>query len=93
MLSALRYTFELVETWHGRKLELYDIPADDPLVYDMTCRVDTVAVFQIESRAQQSTLPRLKPRNFYDLAIEIALTRPGPSQGDSVHHYLRRRDL
>jgi error-prone DNA polymerase len=92
MLSALRYTFEFVEAWHGRKLELYDIPADDPLVYDMLCRADTVGVFQIESRAQMSTLPRLKPGNFYDLAIEIALIRPGPIQGDSVHPYLRRRD-
>jgi error-prone DNA polymerase len=92
MLSALRYTFELVEAWHDRPLSLYDIPADDPLVYDMLCRADTIGVFQIESRAQQSTLPRLKPRTFYDLAIEIALIRPGPIQGDSVHPYLRRRD-
>jgi error-prone DNA polymerase len=92
MLSALRYAFTFVEAHHGRHLELYDIPADDPLVYDMLCRADTVGVFQIESRAQQSTLPRLKPRNFYDLAIEIALIRPGPIQGDSVHPYLRRRD-
>jgi error-prone DNA polymerase len=91
MLSALRYTFEFVEAWHGRKLELYDIPADDLLVYDMLCRADTVGVFQIESRAQMATLPRLKPRNFYDLAIEIALIRPGPIQGNSVHPYLRRR--
>jgi error-prone DNA polymerase len=92
MLSALRYTFELVEAHHGRRLELYDIPADDPAVYDMLCKADTVGVFQIESRAQQSTLPRLRPRCFYDLAIEIALIRPGPIQGDSVHPYLRRRD-
>jgi error-prone DNA polymerase len=92
MLSALRYTFELVEAHHRRHLELYDIPADDPAVYDMLCKADTVGVFQIESRAQQSTLPRLKPRSFYDLAIEIALIRPGPIQGDSVHPYLRRRD-
>jgi error-prone DNA polymerase len=92
MLSALRYTFELVAAHHGRRLELYDIPADDPLVYDMICKADTVGVFQIESRAQQSTLPRLRPRNFYDLAIEIALIRPGPIQGGSVHPYLRRRN-
>jgi error-prone DNA polymerase len=92
MLSALRYTFELVEAHHGRHLELYDIPADDPAVYDMLCQADTVGVFQIESRAQMATLPRLKPRCFYDLAIEIALIRPGPIQGDSVHPYLRRRD-
>ena len=92
MLSALRYCFEFIETWHGRKLDLYDIPADDPDVYDMLCKGDTVGVFQIESRAQMSTLPRLKPRKFYDLVIEIALIRPGPIQGDAVHPYLRRRD-
>jgi error-prone DNA polymerase len=92
MLSALRYTFELVEAHHSRHLDLYDIPADDPAVYDMLCQADTVGVFQIESRAQMATLPRLKPRSFYDLAIEIALIRPGPIQGDSVHPYLRRRD-
>jgi len=92
MLSALRYSFELIQAWHGVPLGLYDIPADDPLVYDMMCQGDTIGVFQIESRAQQSTLPRLKPRNFRDLSIEIALIRPGPIQGDSVHPYLRRRD-
>ena len=92
MLSALRYSFELVEQWYGRSLNLYDIPADDPDVYDMLCAGDTVGVFQIESRAQMSTLPRLKPRCFYDLVIEIALIRPGPIQGDAVHPYLRRRD-
>ena len=92
MLSALRYCFELIEKWHGVRLSLYDIPGDDPDVYDMLCAGDTVGVFQIESRAQMSTLPRLKPRCFYDLVIEIALIRPGPIQGDAVHPYLRRRD-
>ncbi len=92
MLSALRYTFEFVEQWHGTNLSLYDIAADDPLVFDMLGRADTVGVFQIESRAQMSTLPRLKPRTFYDVVVEIALIRPGPIQGGSVHPYLRRRD-
>ena len=92
MLSALRYTFELVEAHHGVHLELHDIPADDPAVYDALCAADTVGVFQVESRAQQATLPRLKPRTFHDLAIEIALIRPGPIQGQSVHPYLRRRN-
>jgi len=92
MLSALRHCFELVDQWHGKHLSLYDIPADDPAVYDMLCAGDTVGIFQLESRAQQSTLPRLKPRCFYDLVVEIALIRPGPIQGDAVHPYLRRRD-
>jgi len=85
MLSALRYTFEMVQAHHGVHLELHSIPADDPLVYDMLCEADTVGVFQIESRAQQATLPRLRPRTFHDLAIEIALIRPGPIQGQAVH--------
>jgi error-prone DNA polymerase len=71
---------------------LYDIPAEDPVVYDMLCKADTVGVFQIESRAQMSMLPRLKPRCFYDLVIEVAIVRPGPIQGGMVHPYLRRRD-
>lgn len=92
MLSALRYTFDLIEAWDGTVLSLYNIPADDPKVYDMLCEGDTIGVFQIESRAQMSTLPRLRPREFYDLVIEIALIRPGPIQGGAVHPYLRRRD-
>ncbi|HEY3738107.1 MAG TPA: error-prone DNA polymerase [Jatrophihabitans sp.] len=92
MLSALRYMFDFVEQWYGRKLDLYDIADDDPLVFDMICKADTIGVFQIESRAQMSTLPRLKPRTFYDVVVEIALIRPGPIQGGSVHPYLRRRD-
>jgi error-prone DNA polymerase len=67
------------------------VPAEDPAVYDMICRADTMGVFQIESRAQMAMLPRLKPRCFYDLVIEVAIIRPGPIQGDMVHPYLRRR--
>jgi error-prone DNA polymerase len=74
-----------------RELALHTIPAEDPATYDMICAADTVGVFQIESRAQMSMLPRLRPRNFYDLVIEVAIVRPGPIQGDMVHPYLRRR--
>jgi error-prone DNA polymerase len=91
MLSAIRYSFELIEAWHGVRYELATIPREMPCVYDMVCKADTVGVFQIESRAQMATLPRLRPRNFYDLVIEVALIRPGPIQGDSVHPYIRRR--
>ena len=92
MLSALKYCFDFVETWHGHRYGLHEIPPEDPKVYDMLCAADTIGVFQIESRAQMATLPRLKPRTFYDLVIEIALIRPGPIQGDSVHPYLRRKN-
>ncbi|MBV9823733.1 MAG: error-prone DNA polymerase, partial [Actinobacteria bacterium] len=92
MLSALKYCFDFVEDWHGHRYGLHQIPPEDPKVYDMLCAADTVGVFQIESRAQMATLPRLKPRTFYDLVIEIALIRPGPIQGDSVHPYLRRKN-
>jgi error-prone DNA polymerase len=91
MLSALQYCFELIESWHGIRYDLDSIPKEAPCVYDMLCAADSVGVFQVESRAQMATLPRLKPRNFYDLAVEIALIRPGPIQGDSVHPYIRRR--
>ncbi|HND53625.1 MAG TPA: error-prone DNA polymerase, partial [Pirellulaceae bacterium] len=91
MLSAIRKCFELVRTHHGRELSLATVPAEDPRVYDMVCRADTMGVFQIESRAQMSMLPRLKPRCFYDLVIEVAIVRPGPIQGQMVHPYLRRR--
>jgi error-prone DNA polymerase len=79
---------------HGRTdiADMADIPEEDPAVYDMLCRADSVGVFQVESRAQMSMLPRLKPRKFYDLVIEVAIVRPGPIQGDMVHPYLRRRD-
>ena len=92
MLSALKYCFDFVEEWHGIRYGLHELPAEDPLVYDMLCAADTVGVFQVESRAQMATLPRLKPRCFYDLVVEIALIRPGPIQGESVHPYIRRRN-
>ncbi|MDQ1731585.1 MAG: error-prone polymerase [Pseudonocardiales bacterium] len=92
MLSALKYTFDFVADFHGVRYGLHQIPKEDPLVYDMLCLADTVGVFQIESRAQMATLPRLKPRKFYDLVVEIALIRPGPIQGESVHPYIRRRN-
>src|SRR3954470_21891666 len=91
MLTAIHKCFDLVREHHGRELTLATIPEDDAAVYDMICRADTIGVFQIESRAQMSMLPRLKPREFYDLVIEVAIVRPGPIQGDMVHPYLRRR--
>lgn len=91
MLSALHDACTLVAEQHGRRLDLTSIPGDDEDVYRMLCRADTVGVFQVESRAQMSTLPRLKPTTFYDLVVEVALIRPGPIQGGSVHPYLRRR--
>ncbi len=92
MLSAIRRALDLIGAWRGKPLALADIPAEDPKVYEMIRHADTIGVFQIESRAQMSMLPRLKPVNFYDLVIEIAIVRPGPIQGDMVHPYLRRRD-
>ena len=92
MLTAIRKGFGLVEKHHGRSLTLANIPQEDPAVYDMICRADTLGVFQIESRAQMSMLPRLRPRTFYDLVIEVAIVRPGPIQGNMVHPYLRRRN-
>ncbi len=91
MLSAIRRALELVSRHRGRTLAMQDVPAEDPAVYAMIQRADTVGVFQIESRAQMSMLPRLKPANFYDLVIEVAIVRPGPIQGGMVHPYLRRR--
>ncbi|MEQ8785755.1 MAG: error-prone DNA polymerase [Pirellulaceae bacterium] len=92
MLSAIRKCFEMVEQHHGTgPLTLASIPEGDPRVYDMICQADTMGVFQIESRAQMSMLPRLRPRCYYDLVIEVAIVRPGPIQGDMVHPYLRRR--
>jgi error-prone DNA polymerase len=91
MLSALRRALELVGHKLGRKLELHQLPQDDKPTYDMLCRGDSVGTFQVESRAQMSMLPRLQPRNFYDLVIEVAIVRPGPIQGGMVHPYLRRR--
>ena len=91
MLTCLRKAFDLIRLHGGPDLTLADVPTEDPKVYDMICRADTVGVFQIESRAQMSMLPRLRPRCFYDLVIEVAIVRPGPIQGDMVHPYLRRR--
>jgi error-prone DNA polymerase len=92
MLTAIRKCFDLVARFTGEaKLTLDSIPQDDAKVYDMICAADTIGVFQIESRAQMSMLPRLKPREYYDLVVEVAIVRPGPIQGDMVHPYLRRR--
>jgi error-prone DNA polymerase len=91
MLTALRKSLEFVSMRRGFQFEMQDIPAEDPGTYDMICKADTVGVFQIESRAQMSMLPRLQPRCFYDLVIEVALVRPGPIQGGMVHPYLNRR--
>ena len=91
MLSMMRRGLELVGQRYGDVFEMQDIPADDAATYDMICAADTVGVFQIESRAQMSMLPRMQPRQFYDLVIEVAVVRPGPIQGGMVHPYLRRR--
>jgi error-prone DNA polymerase len=91
MLSAIHRAIDLVNQCRGKRLTLATIPPEDPAVYHMLQRADTVGVFQIESRAQMAMLPRLKPRSFYDLVIEVALVRPGPIQGQMVHPYLRRR--
>ncbi len=92
MLSCLRKGLALLKTHYGVERGLYEICAEeDPNVYDMLCRADSVGVFQVESRAQMTMLPRLKPRRFYDLVVEVAIVRPGPIQGDMVHPYLRRR--
>lgn len=92
MLTCIRKAFDECKQHYGLNLTLANVPQDDPGVYDMICLADTLGVFQIESRAQMSMLPRLKPREFYDLVIEVAIVRPGPIQGDMVHPYLRRRN-
>ena len=92
MLTCIRKSFDLLKALYGKAYTLTGIPWDDSRVYDMICKADTLGVFQIESRAQMSMLPRLKPRTFYDLVIEVAIVRPGPIQGDMVHPYLRRRN-
>ena len=92
MLTCIRRCFELIEGWYGLHYSLATVPHDDNGVYDMLCRADSIGVFQVESRAQMNMLPRLRPRCFYDLVIEVAIVRPGPIQGDMVHPYLRRRD-
>ena len=91
MLSAIRRALDMVSARRGTPMRMQDIPAEDPAVYAMICKADTIGVFQIESRAQQSMLPRLQPRTFYDLVIEVAIVRPGPIQGGMVHPYLKRR--
>ena len=91
MLSALRYVIDLVDTHHGQRIDIAALNMEEP-VFDMLCHADSIGVFQVESRAQMATLPRLKPRTFYDLVVEIALIRPGPIQGGSVHPYIRRRN-
>ncbi len=91
MLSALHRATDLIAEFRGRHIDLAEIPQEDD-VYAMLCRADSVGVFQVESRAQMATLPRLKPRRFYDLVVEVALIRPGPIQGGSVHPYIRRRN-
>jgi error-prone DNA polymerase len=91
MLTAIRKALAFIGERRGEALEMQDIPAEDKTTYDMICRADTVGVFQIESRAQMSMLPRLRPRKFYDLVIEVAIVRPGPIQGGMVHPYLNRR--
>jgi error-prone DNA polymerase len=91
MLSAIRRALELVAVRHRKPFALTDVPSEDPAVYEMIGHGDTVGVFQVESRAQMAMLPRLKPKNFYDLVIEVAIVRPGPIQGGMVHPYLRRR--
>ncbi len=92
MLSALRRAFELLEHHYKKELTLAAIPQEDPAVYSMLQNADSIGVFQVESRAQQSMLPRLKPTTFYDLVVEVAIVRPGPIQGDMVHPYLKRRE-
>ncbi len=92
MLTAIRKCFELIQKHDDRGLTLANIPQGDEATYDMICKADTVGVFQIESRGQMSMLPRLKPRCWYDLVIEVAIVRPGPIQGNMVHPYLRRRN-
>jgi error-prone DNA polymerase len=92
MLTAIAKAFVLLETHYGKRLTLTSVPPEDPAVYEMLSRADSVGVFQVESRAQMSMLPRLKPKEFFDLVIEVAIVRPGPIQGDMVHPYLKRRE-
>jgi error-prone DNA polymerase len=91
MLTAIHRCFDLIQKHHGHELTMQKVPNDDPDTYDMLCKADSIGVFQIESRAQMAMLPRLQPRCFYDLVIEIAIVRPGPIQGGMVHPYLKRR--
>ncbi|MBV7379878.1 error-prone DNA polymerase [Maritimibacter dapengensis] len=92
MLTCVRKAFELIDQHHSDDYTLATLPPEDPAVYDMLCRADSLGVFQVESRAQMNFLPRMKPRNFYDLVIQVAIIRPGPIQGDMVHPFIRRRN-
>jgi error-prone DNA polymerase len=92
MLSVIKKSFGLIQKHYGRRCTLATIPREDPSVYDMLCRADSIGVFQVESRAQIAFLPRMRPRTFYDLVVEVAIVRPGPIQGDMVHPYIRRRN-
>ncbi|SLN48928.1 Error-prone DNA polymerase [Pseudoruegeria aquimaris] len=92
MLTCIRKAFDLLQAHHQQGYTLATLPPEDPAVYDMLCKADSVGVFQVESRAQMNFLPRMKPRCFYDLVIEVAIIRPGPIQGDMVHPYIRRRN-
>ena len=92
MLTCIRKAFDLIATHERKQYDLASVPREDPAVYDMLCNADAIGVFQVESRAQMNMLPRLRPRKFYDLVIEVAIVRPGPIQGDMVHPYLRRRN-
>jgi error-prone DNA polymerase len=91
MLTCTRKAFDLIDAHYGKRFDLASVPKEDPAVYDMLCKGDSLGTFQVESRAQMNMLPRLKPREFYDLVIQVAIVRPGPIQGDMVHPYLRRR--
>jgi DNA-directed DNA polymerase III PolC len=92
MLTCIRKSFDMIQQYFGDDYTLANLPAEDPKVYDMLCRADSIGVFQVESRAQMNFLPRMKPRCFYDLVIQVAIVRPGPIQGDMVHPYIRRRN-
>ena len=92
MLTCIRKAFDLMTRHHGQTYTLSSLPQEDPKVYDMLCAADSIGVFQVESRAQMNFLPRMRPRHFYDLVIEVAIIRPGPIQGDMVHPYIRRRN-
>ncbi len=92
MLTCIRKSLDLLSTHYGVDHTIRSVPTEDPIVYDMLCKADTIGVFQIESRAQMTMLPRLRPRSYYDLVVEVAIVRPGPIQGDMVHPYLRRRN-
>jgi error-prone DNA polymerase len=92
MLSCIRKSFDLITSFHGVPIDMSKVPSEDPVTYERLCQGDSIGIFQVESRAQISMLPRLRPRCFYDLVIQVAIVRPGPIQGDMVHPYLRRRN-